>query len=171
MSARVIMYMGFLTTTMFASGSAEHGTDIIPRTVNFLIFAAILYYLVAEPVKNFFKNRSATIAASLEEVQRKLKLAKEERQKAEAELYKAKQLAAQIQDTVKKEITLLKEEIARHTEQEIAALKKSFTENMELERRKRIRQITQEVLEELFDEKSMDFDKEHFVNLIVKKVA
>ncbi len=171
MSARVLTLLALSASVMFASGGAEHGTDIIPRTVNFLIFAAILYYLVAEPVKNFFKNRSATIAASLEEVQQKLKLAKEERQKAQNELEKAKQLASEIGETTKKEIELLKEQIIKQTEQELAALEKSFVENMELERRKRIRQITKEVLEELFEDKSIDLDKEHFVNLIVKKVA
>ncbi len=171
MSARVLTLLALSASAMFASGGAEHGTDIIPRTVNFLIFAAILYYLVAEPVKNFFKNRSATIAASLEEVQQKLKLAKEERQKAQNELEKAKQLASEIGETTKKEIELLKEQIIKQTEQELAALEKSFVENMELERRKRIRQITKEVLEELFEDKSIDLDKEHFVNLIVKKVA
>ncbi len=171
MSARILTLLALSASAMFASGGAEHGTDIIPRTVNFLIFAAILYYLVAEPVKNFFKNRSATIAASLEEVQQKLKLAKEDKQKAQAELEKAKQLASEIGETTKKEIELLKEQIIKQTEQELAALEKSFVENMELERRKRIRQITKEVLEELFEDKSIDLDKEHFVNLIVKKVA
>jgi len=170
-SARILTLLALSASAMFASGGAEHGTDIIPRTVNFLIFAAILYYLVAEPVKNFFKNRSATIAASLEEVQQKLKLAKEDKQKAQAELEKAKQLASEIGETTKKEIELLKEQIIKQTEQELAALEKSFVENMELERRKRIRQITKEVLEELFEDKSIDLDKEHFVNLIVKKVA
>ncbi len=170
MKRHLTLLSAIATTFAFAGSGAEH-TDIIPRTVNFLIFAAILYYLVAEPVKNFFKNRSAGIAASLEEVQQKLKQAKEEKQKAEAELAKAKELATEIVETTKKEIELLKEQIAAQGEQELAALEKNFEENLELERRKRIRQITKEVLEELFADKSIDLDKEHFVNLIVKKVA
>lgn len=167
---RYIALFSVAATVALAGSGAEH-TDFIPRTVNFLIFAAILYYLVAEPIKNFFKNRSATIAARLEEVQQKLKQAKEEKQQAEAELAKAKELATEIIETTKKEIELLKERIAIQGEQELAALEKNFQENIELERRKRIRQITKEVLEELFADKSIDFDKEHFVNLIVKKVA
>ncbi len=153
------------------AGEGSHGTDIVPRTVNFLIFAAILYYLVAEPVKNFFKNRSASIAAQLEEVQTKLKKAKEDKEKAEAEVVKAKELAKEILETTKKEIEIMTKELKEHAQNEIALLEKSFEENMELERRKRIKEITKEVLEELFEDKALELDKQKFVNLIVKKVA
>ncbi|RLA78484.1 MAG: F0F1 ATP synthase subunit B, partial [Epsilonproteobacteria bacterium] len=33
-------------------------TDFWPRLVNFTIFASLLYYLLANPIKNFFKDRS-----------------------------------------------------------------------------------------------------------------
>ena len=153
---------------LFAS---EHHTDIVPRTVNFLIFAAILYYLVAEPIKRFFKDRTASIAAKLEEVQVKLKKAKEDKERAEAELAKAKELAKEIVETTKKEIEIMVQEIREQAKNEITVLEKSFEENIELERRKRIREITKEVLEELFEDKTLAFDKQQFVNLIVKKVA
>ncbi len=155
---------------LFAS-SGEGGTDIVPRTVNFLIFAAIIYYLVADHVKNFFQNRSASIAAKLEEVQVKLKKAKEDKERAEAELAKAKELAKEIVETTKKEIEIVTKEIKEQTQNELAILEKSFEENIELLRRKRVREITQEVLEELFEDKSLELDKEKFVNMIVKKVA
>ena len=157
-------------TILFASEGGS-GTDIIPRTVNFLIFAAILYYLVAEPVKNFFKNRSASIAAKLEEVQTKLKVAKEEKEKAQAELEKAKQFAQEIKEVTQKEIEILVSQIKEHGKEELENLEKSFNENIELERRKRIRAITKEVLEELFEDKELALDKSKFVSLIVKKVA
>lgn len=38
-----------------SNGSGEY--DIVPRTINFLIFVAILYYFVANPFKAFYKNR------------------------------------------------------------------------------------------------------------------
>ncbi|BCD62532.1 F-type H+-transporting ATPase subunit b [Nitratiruptor sp. YY08-26] len=153
------------------AGEGAHHTDIVPRTVNFLIFAAILYYLIAEPVKSFFKNRSASIAMQLEEVQTKLKRAKEDKEKAQEEVIKAKELAQEILETTKKEIEIMTKELKEHAQQEIALLEKSFEENMELERRKRVRKITQEVLEELFEDKTLELDKQKFVNLIVKKVA
>jgi len=151
--------------------SQSSHSDFVPRVVNFLIFAAILYYLVAEPVKNFFANRSAAIAAKLEEVQQKLKIAKEDRQKAEAELEKAKALAAEIKETTQKEIALLLQKIEERTKEELKVLERSFEENMELERRKRVRAIVKEVLEDLFEDKAIALDKEKIVSLIAKKVA
>ncbi len=169
MNIRFIYALLFASSWLFAGESG--GSDFIPRTVNFLIFAAILYYLVAEPVKNFFKNRSASIAALLEEVQTKLKKAKEEKEAAQAKLAEAEKLAKDIVETTKKEIEIMTQELKKHAEQEIAALERSFEENLELERRKRVRQITKEVLEELFEDKQVALDKEKFINLIVKKVA
>ena len=171
MNLKIFALLGAVAVSLFAGSGAEGHTDIVPRTVNFLIFAAILYYLAAEPVKNFFKNRSASIAAQLEEVQTKLKVAKEEKEKAQSELEKAKAFAKEIEEVTQKEIEILVKEIKEHGEEELRALEKSFEENMELERRKRIRAITKEVLEDLFSDKEIALDKEKFVSLIVKKVA
>ncbi len=169
MSIRVLSLLLLLGSALFAKETGS--TDFVPRTINFLIFAAILYYLAAEPIKNFFKNRSASIAAKLEEVQVKLKKAKEDKQKAQEELEKAKELAKEILEVTKREIEIMTKEIKEHAQNEIALLEKSFEENIELEKRKRVREITKEVLEELFEDKSLELDKQKFVNLIVKKVA
>ncbi len=41
-------------------------TDFWPRVVNFTIFAALLYYLIANPIKSFFKGRSEGISHTIE---------------------------------------------------------------------------------------------------------
>jgi F-type H+-transporting ATPase subunit b len=161
----------FAAVLFGGEAAAEHGSDILPRTVNFLIFAAIIYYLVAEPVKNFFQNRSLSIAKKLEEVHSRLKMAKEERERALKELQRAKELAKEIAEITEKEIEVLVRQIKEQVKEELANLEKMFEENIELERRKRIRQITKEVLEELFDDKELGLDKQKFISLIVKKVA
>jgi F-type H+-transporting ATPase subunit b len=48
--------------------SAEKLQDLLWRTVNFVVFAAILFKLVAKPAKNFFAKRSQDVATSLEEM-------------------------------------------------------------------------------------------------------
>lgn len=53
-----------------SNGSGEY--DIVPRTINFLIFVAILYYFVANPFKAFYKNRILRISLKLDEIQKKL---------------------------------------------------------------------------------------------------
>ena len=65
--------MLMMSTAALASGNAENaGTDIVQRTVNFILFAGLIWYLVAEPVKNFFASRSKAIADELEKIQEKL---------------------------------------------------------------------------------------------------
>jgi F-type H+-transporting ATPase subunit b len=48
--------------------SAEKMQDLLWRTVNFVVFAGILIYLVAKPAKNFFAKRTQDVATSLEEM-------------------------------------------------------------------------------------------------------
>ena len=57
-------------------------TDFLPRAVNFIIFASLLYYLIANPIKNFFKGRTEGIAAQLNEIETKLQAAKDEKKEA-----------------------------------------------------------------------------------------
>ena len=55
---------------LLASSAQGSGvTDIIPRTINFLIFAAILYYLIAQPAKEFYLSRKGDIANRLDSIQ------------------------------------------------------------------------------------------------------
>ena len=71
-----IFLMAMIAVVTFASEHApvaEVETDIIQRTVNFLIFAGIVYYLIAEPVKAYFTGRTQGIADELEKVQNRLK--------------------------------------------------------------------------------------------------
>ena len=172
MKSKIVWTLLLGSAALFANeAAASGGTDIVPRTVNFLIFAAILYYLAAEPIKRFFKERIQSIQTQLEEVERKLKVAKEEKEEAQRELENAKKMANEIIGTAKKELEIFTKEIKEQAQQEIEILEKSYVENMELERRKRLRAITKEVLEELFEEKALELDKEKFINLVVKKVA
>jgi F-type H+-transporting ATPase subunit b len=48
--------------------TAEKMQDLLWRTVNFVVFAAILIKLVAKPAKNFFAQRTQDVATNLEEM-------------------------------------------------------------------------------------------------------
>ena len=62
-----------MISTYALASDAEHGaTDIVQRTVNFVLFAGLVWYLVAEPAKNYFASRSQAIADDLKRVQEKL---------------------------------------------------------------------------------------------------
>jgi F-type H+-transporting ATPase subunit b len=77
----------------WAAGGGEHGgvsdakvTDLIWRTVNFLVFAGILIKLVAKPAKQFFAQRAEDISATFEELTAKKAAAAEALKAAEARL-------------------------------------------------------------------------------------
>jgi len=120
---------------LFASGheAAEGGTDFVPRLVNFLIFAAIIWYFVAEPVKNFFTGRSAQIASRLEEVQNRLKETKRAKEEAEKEYEAALKTAEEIIESAKKEAQLLAKKLDEQLKAELENLEKLQEEKMEVE--------------------------------------
>lgn len=154
-----------------AGGSGETNYDIVPRVVNFLIFAVILYYLIAEPIKTAVKGRSEGIANELQKVQDKLQESKVEREKAESKITEAKKLAEEIILTSKKENTLLSEKIASQCASDLEIIEKQNNDLMELERRKMVREVVEEIMEELLSEENFAMDKEAFTQVILKKVA
>jgi F-type H+-transporting ATPase subunit b len=68
----VLLLAGVAAASEAAGGhggiSAEKLQDLLWRTVNFVVFAGILIYLVAKPAKNFFAQRTQDVARSLEEM-------------------------------------------------------------------------------------------------------
>lgn len=97
----------FLPAVVFASGHEAAGgeTDFLPRLVNFIIFAAILYYFVADLIKNFFTGRSKEISSKLEEVQNRLKATKKAKEDAEAAYKAALATAEEIIESAKKRVS------------------------------------------------------------------
>jgi F-type H+-transporting ATPase subunit b len=166
---RVILGVAAIVTLTFASESG--GTDILPRTVNFIIFAAILYYLLSDIIKKFFEDRKNGIVTKLEEVQNRLKEAKRKRGESEEELKKAKKLAEDILKVAQEEAVIIKEKAKENLEKEIKLLKSGFEENCKTEERKVVRGIVKEVLEESFEDKNISLSEEEFAKIIVKKVA
>ena len=68
----VLLLAGVAAASEAAGGhggiSAEKMQDLLWRTVNFVVFAGILIYLVAKPAKNFFAQRTQDVATTLEEM-------------------------------------------------------------------------------------------------------
>jgi len=166
--AKVLLF--FMPIFVFAAGSGE-GTDILPRAVNFVIFASILYYLLAEHIKGFFKGRIEGIANQLDSIQKKVKESLEAKQKAQQKVEEAKANAKSLIETSKKEAELLAQKIESEIHEEIGSLEKSFEEKIEIERRKMVRSVVTNVLDEVFDKDAISLDKDELVNIVMKKVA
>ncbi|MBU4230960.1 MAG: ATP synthase F0 subunit B [Desulfobacterales bacterium] len=65
----VLLLLGVAAPSEAAGGiSAEKIQELLWRTVNFVVFAGILVYLLAKPAKKFFAKRSQDVATTLEEM-------------------------------------------------------------------------------------------------------
>ena len=158
-----------LAGVALASEAAGHGgghggispakvTDLILRTVNFVVFAGILFYLLAKKVKvkDIFASRSQEIAKTLDDLQAekdaaakaladmeaKLAAVAEEREKiiqqyiAEGQLEKAKILekaemvAARIKDLAALTISQETKKAAQELKQEVADMATKLAEDL-----------------------------------------
>ena len=150
---------------------ADGGYDIVPRTINFIIFAAILYYLIANPVKNAYKGRIESIAARLDNIDQKLKESKAKKDDAIKRVEEAKANADSLVETARKEAFLISERIKEETMQEIVNLEKSFQDQKEFEKRRMVKSVVGEILNEIFASDSVKMDQSELINIMLKRVG
>lgn len=161
----------FVPMVLFASSGEGTDYDIIERTINFLIFFGILYYLLANKIKDAYNARISGIADKLESVQTVLKKSAQKREDAKLKVQKAKDDAKVLQDTSKKELSILVAKMQDDVKSDLENLEKSHQERVSMERRRMKREIIAEVLNEMFEGNTLAIDRKEFVDIILKKVA
>ena len=157
------------TTRYFTQTGRE--TDFFPRIVNFTIFVALLIYLVASPIKDFFKGRTAGIAAQLNEIEAKLQAAKDEKKEAQARVSDAEKKADKIVADAKNEALLLAKKIVESNQNDLDLMGKQLEEKIVYEERKSAREAIDEVLSENISNDDIALDENKVVDIISKKVA
>ncbi len=151
--------------------AGEGHTDIIPRTINFLIFAAILYRFIAEPIKSFLKDRSNGILNLLKSIQEKVDESKKIKKDALANLESSKVLAQNIIEDAKKEAELLVLRIQEEFENELKIMQKHYEDKQDVERRKMVKLVIAETIDSLLGEELESFNNKELINIVIKKVA
>jgi F-type H+-transporting ATPase subunit b len=151
---------------LFAGESSISGTDIVPRTINFLIFIAILWYLVGNKAIAFFRNRKESIAAKFQEVENKLREAKAKKEELEAKLEEAKITAKEIVEDAKSEAVIIANKIHEHGKLELTAMEKLFEDYKENEIRKAKKEIVKKYLEDIL--KDIHISSEDAAKIILK---
>lgn len=160
------------TIALASSGNAENaGTDIVQRTVNFILFAGLIWYLVAEPVKNYFSSRSQEIADEMQKVQDRLKETIAQKKDALAKISDAEKFAEDLAVSSKKENKILNDNIMAQCDVDLEILGKQQATLLDFEQRKMVRAVIEETLDEVLSKSSDSFDKEAMANVILKKVA
>ena len=159
-----------IPVSLFASDNGT-GTDILERTVNFLIFAAILYYLLSDKLKAFFVGRTRSIQSELDKVQDILRESDKKLTDAKQEVEDAKKVASELVSIATSEVDAIKTKIEVAVEQEITFLEKSFDDKTELETRKVKKEVVENVLSQLLTNDNIALSQKDLANIILKKVA
>jgi F-type H+-transporting ATPase subunit b len=166
-----IVFLVFVAVVSLVA--SEHGgeTDIIPRSVDFLIFIGLLYYLLSNPIKDFFGSRQDSIVSDLNSVEEKIKLAKKAKDEALKKVEDAKILAKEIMEDTKKEVELLQERIKNSSANEVELIEKQKEEVKVVAKNKMIREVIAKSLDEILDVEQAVQDKNELTKALLKKVA
>ena len=146
-------------------------SDILQRSVNFVIFAAILWYLLADKMKAYFAGRTLDIQSELDKVQDTLNASQAKFDEVKIQLDDAKIMAAEIVESAKSDIDSVKTKVLTAVDLEIANLSKNFDAKIEVETRKAKKEIVNEILNELLNSDNLTMSEEELVNIVIKKVA
>lgn len=153
-------------------------TDFIWRTVNFVVFAAILVYLLAKPAKGFFAKRSQDISQSLEDLEAKKTAAAQALKEAEARLAQVTGEREKIIQQYLAEGETEKARILEKAEMVASRLREMASFSIEQETKKAVQELKQEVVgaatqmaQDLIKEKVTPADQQQLVEEYLKKVV
>ncbi|WP_455756558.1 F0F1 ATP synthase subunit B [Sulfurimonas sp.] len=169
--SRILVLMLTISTFALASNAEHAGTDIVQRTVNFLLFAGLIWYLVAEPIKSYFASRSQGISDELQKVQDKLSETISLKKEALSKISDAEKFAEELAVSSKKENKIINDNMMAQCDIELENLAKQHATLIDFEQRKMVRNVVEEILDEVLSKSSDSFDKEAMANVILKKVA
>jgi len=167
----LLLGLALAPVALFAQEGAETDYDIVQRTVNFIIFAGILWYLLADKIKAFFADRTLSIQAELDKVQETLKASEDKVNEAQKQLDDAKKLAAEIVENAKADIDSVKQKVSVAVDTDIANLEKNLEEMMKVETSKAKREVVAEILDELLKSDNIKLSQDELANIVLKKVA
>jgi len=172
---KVVVTLGLVAISLFGNehSVAEHvsmsDTDFIPRLINFVVFVGILWYLLADKVKNFYADRSKSIADSFNEVENKLKESKQQKEVLKAQVEEAHKKADEIVKDAKKEAELLKTRIIENAKNEMETLNKQLNDYKSYEENKMKKEVVEVYLNNLV--KDIHLSSEEVANIVTKKVG
>jgi F-type H+-transporting ATPase subunit b len=159
-----------------ASGTEHHevsmnDSDFFYRILNFGIFAMLIYYLVANPIKGFFKNRSADIASQIDEIKARVQESKNKEKLAQERLAKSQEKAKEIIADSHSEAKILVDNIAKKNNELLNSMERHLEEKMEIEKKRMIKATIYELLENGIESSDIAVDNSRVISLISKRVA
>ncbi len=145
-------------------------TDIIERSLNFLLFVGILWYFLAKKLRSFLHAKSLEISKRLEEIQAQLKVSKENKKKLLKELEQAKEKAELIISDANKEAYTITQKYELQTKMDVENLIKNSKALMDLEVKKIKRELVESVFKDLRESKKVSFSSQDCVNILKQRL-
>ena len=177
----------FLVGAAWASEAGGHGhggidpaklPDLLWRTVNFVIFAGILYKLAAKPIKTFFAGRKTEISTELQDletekikVQRALKEAKAQLAAVAAERDGIMQQYIAEGEAEKAKIIEKAEQTAQRLKDMAVMTIEGETKKAAAELKKEIVETAVKLSEQIIKEKIVPEDQQRLVDDYLAKVV
>ncbi len=165
-----MFYLFLLPIFLFASDVNIADSDIIERTINFIIFIVILWYLFANKIKESLKDRQRNIADQLNAVQDKLSQSMAKKEEAYRLLEESKQKAKEIVLNAKKEAEIIADNINKQCNIDIAIINKNHQERISFEHKKIKKMIINDVIDELLLN-NINLSKNDYIDILLKRVA
>lgn len=159
-----------IPSVLFASVGIEE-SDFIQRTINFVIFVAIVWYFGADKIKNIFISRRNAISAQLQSVQEALQQSKKDEENAIRRLEECKDRAKDIINTARHEANAIEQRYNEQIKRDTQSLKHNLDGSIEFERRKMTQEAVNEVLGNLLNSDGVRLSKEDYVNIITKRIS
>lgn len=166
-----ILLILFVSVNILFSYDNVLDTDIVARTINFIIFAVIMYILISKPLKDFLKSRQNSISEKFTDYEEKYTLLKRQFQKTKDKhnsiSTKTKELIIQAHKEAKEiEKTKLEE-----LEQTLVNMKKSSNSYLTNKQSMAKQKIIECFIEDIFESNELQLKLSDFVNIIEKKVS
>lgn len=166
---KIFTLLMLASSAAFASSGGE--TDIVARTINFVIFAGGMYYLIGDKVKAFFVDRSESIQSDLKKVQDRVAETKLAKQAGEKKVEEAKRIAADFLATSKKEGVLLNEKINEQMLLDLKALESQQEALIKFEQREMVSTVVEDLMSDILSDENIPLDNEVITEIMLKKVA
>ncbi len=164
----------FFLLPMFAFGASANGEanyDIVARTLNFLIFAGILYYFLANPIKNAYRARIQGIESRITQSRNKILEAQAKEEAAKAKVEETRALAEKFIEAGKIEARQLAAKIEKDTWNTVKTMSENYIEQKEFARRASVKKVIEGVIADVFEDDSIKISEQGLIELISKKVS
>ncbi|WRF11097.1 F0F1 ATP synthase subunit B [Helicobacter pylori] len=167
---KIVLGFLILLSPLCATGLDISQTDIIERSLNFLLFVGILWYFLAKKLRSFLHSKSLEISKRLEEIQAQLKVSKENKKKLLKELEQAKEKAELIISDANKEAYTITQKYELQTKMDVENLIKNSKALMDLEVKKIKRELVESVFKDLRESKKVPFNAQDCVNILKQRL-